>query len=242
MASFFSIDDLPALQGSMQAELTALGRVLNSPLRPLMAIVGGAKTKLELLNNLVRKVNVFVLGGAMANTFLGARDLEAGISLCEHNMAERARGVMANADAAGCKVVLPGDVVIARKLEKGAETKVVPVSEVPSDQMILDIGPTSADQLVKRLANFRTLVWNGPLGAFEISPFNAGTDKVAKAAAALTEKGDLVSVAGGGETVAALAAAQVVADFFYVSSAGGAFLEWLEGKRLPGVEALLTKT
>lgn len=235
---------LPAAAGrSMQAELTALDRVLNNPLRPLVAIVGGAKvsTKLVLLNNLVRKVNVLVLGGAMANTFLSARGLEVGVSLYEHEMGERARGVMANADAAGCEVVLAGDVVIARKLEQGVETRVVPVSEVPSDQMILDIGPASAGQLVKRLASFRTLVWNGPLGAFEVPPFNAATDAVAKAAAALTQRGDLVSVAGGGETVAALAAAQIVADFSYVSTAGGAFLEWLEGKKLPGVEALLTK-
>jgi phosphoglycerate kinase len=232
---------LPAAAGrSMHAELTALDRVLNKPLRPLVAIVGGAKvsTKLDLLNNLVRRVNVLMLGGAMANTFLSARGLEVGISLYEHDMAERARRVMANANAAGCEVILPGDVVIARKLEKSAERKIVPVSEVPSDQMILDIGPDSAGQFVKRLAGFRTLVWNGPLGAFEVPPFNAGTDKVAKAAAALTRKGDLVSVAGGGETVAALASAQVIADFSYVSTAGGAFLEWLEGKKLPGVEAL----
>lgn len=170
--------------------------------------------------------------------YLSARGLEVGISLCEHDMAERARRVMTNADAAGCEVILPGDVVIARKLEKSAETKIVPVSEVPSDQMILDIGPASAGQFIKGLAGFRTLVWNGPLGAFEVPPFNAGTDKVAKAAAALTRQGDLVSVAGGGETVAALASAQVIADFSYVSTAGGAFLEWLEGKKLPGVEAL----
>jgi phosphoglycerate kinase len=232
---------LPAAAGRlMQAELEALDRVLTKPERPLAAIVGGAKvsTKLDLLNNLVKKVNVLVLGGAMANTFLSARGIEVGKSLCEHEMIERARSVMDAADRAGCQVVLPRDVVVAPELETHAPTKTVPVTDVPSDEMILDMGPDSTSRLVTQLGDFRTLVWNGPLGAFEVSPFNAATVAVAKAVAALTRNGRLVSVAGGGETAAALAAARAVEDFSYVSTAGGAFLEWLEGKKLPGVEAL----
>ena len=236
---------LPAAAGrSLQAELDALDKALNNPMRPLAAIVGGVKvsTKLDLLRNLVRKVNVLVLGGAMANTFLMARGLDVGISLCEHEMAASARRVAEMADAAGCELMLPDDVVIAPKLEAGVSTSVVSVSRVPAEQMILDIGPRSTLKLVSRLADFRTLVWNGPLGAFEVPPFDAATVTVAKAVGTLTQQGKLLSVAGGGETVAALATARVTGDFSYVSTAGGAFLEWLEGKNLPGVEALLAKT
>lgn len=235
---------MPAAAGClMQAELEALDRVLTRPARPLAAIIGGAKvsTKLDLLNNLVGRINVLVLGGAMANTFLSARGFEVGSSLFESDMADGARRVMQEADGAGCQVVLPHDVVVSPRLEKHAPGTVVSVSEVPSDQMILDIGPDSTKRLVGQLAGLRTLVWNGPLGAFEVPPFDAATVAVAKAVAALTRGGGLVSVAGGGETAAALAAAHAVEDFSYVSTAGGAFLEWLEGKKLPGVEALLVK-
>lgn len=235
---------LPAAAGRlMKAELEALDRVLNSPARPLAAIVGGAKvsTKLDLLNNLVKQVNMLVLGGAMANTFLSARGIEVGMSLSEHEMFEQARRVMDAANKAGCQLVLPHDVVVSPRLETHAPTKAVPVTEVPTDEMILDIGPDSTKRLVEELARLRTIVWNGPLGAFEVPPFDAATVSVAKAVAALTRNGRLVSIAGGGETTAALVAAHAANDFTYVSTAGGAFLELLEGKKLPGVEALLAK-
>lgn len=235
---------LPACAGRlMEAELKALEAALGSPERPVMAIVGGAKvsTKIDLLTNLVGKVDVLVIGGAMANTFLHALGTDVGASLCEVEMAATARTVLGRADAARCEVVLPSDVVVAAKLEEGAETLTVPVAAVPPDRMILDIGPGSAAALEKRLAACRTLVWNGPLGAFEVKPFDAATNRVAKAAAALTREGKLLSVAGGGDTVAALTAAGAVDDFSYVSTAGGAFLEWMEGKALPGVEALYVK-
>jgi phosphoglycerate kinase len=232
---------LPACAGRlMQAELEALDAALGAPKRPVMAIVGGAKvsTKLDLLNNLVGRVDALAIGGAMANTFLHALGTDVGASLCEAEMAGTARAVLAAADKAGCEIVLPADVVVAEKLEAGAAIQTVPVAAVPPDRMILDVGAGSAAALAARLAECRTLVWNGPLGAFEFKPFDAATNKVAQAAAALTKQGRLLSVAGGGDTVAALAAAGVIDDFTYVSTAGGAFLEWMEGKALPGVEAL----
>jgi phosphoglycerate kinase len=232
---------LPAAAGRlMQAELDHLGKALESPQRPVAALVGGAKvsTKLELLANLIAKVDLLVVGGGMANTFLAARGVEIGRSLAEREMAGTARDIEARAKARGCSLVLPVDAVVAAKLEAGAATRTVAIDAVPADQMILDIGPRSVADIVGRLESCRTLVWNGPLGAFETPPFDAGTKAVAAEAARLTRAGRLLSVAGGGDTVAALAAAGVADDFSYVSTAGGAFLEWLEGKTLPGVAAL----
>lgn len=224
----------------MQAELEALEKALGKPKRPVCAIVGGSKvsTKLELLGNLVGRVDKLVIGGGMANTFLAALGTDVGKSFCEHEMLGTAREIMGKADAAGCEIVLPKDAVVAAKLEDGVATEVVEVGGVPSDQMILDVGPAAAAGLCDMLESCRTLVWNGPLGAFEFKPFDAGTNAVAKKAAELTAAGKLLSVAGGGDTVSALAVAGVQDRFTYVSSAGGAFLEWLEGKTLPGVAAL----
>ncbi|MBH62237.1 MAG: phosphoglycerate kinase [Alphaproteobacteria bacterium] len=233
---------LPAGAGrGMQAELDALEKALGSPDRPVAAIVGGAKvsTKLDLLQNMISKVDFLVIGGAMANTFLQAQGLDVGKSLHEPELAETARDVVAAAERASCEIALPTDVVIAATLSEGAPCDVVEVGSVPADMMILDIGPISAAHLGKRLAECRTLVWNGPLGAFEIPPFDAATNAVAADAARLTKAGELLSVAGGGDTVAALAHAGVAEDFTYMSTAGGAFLEWLEGKPLPGVAALI---
>ncbi len=232
---------LPAFAGRlMQAELEALDSALGNPERPVMAVVGGAKiaTKLELLGNLIERVDQLVIGGGMANTFLNAMSIDVGASLCEHDMAETARGILARADEIGCEVVLPSDAVIAAEFKAGAENRVVPVDAVPADQMILDVGPESVAGLAARIADMRTLVWNGPLGAFEIAPFDLGTVQVAHVAAELTKSGSLLSVAGGGDTVAAMNHAGVAGDLSYVSAAGGAFLEWLEGKTLPGVAAL----
>ena len=232
---------LPAAAGRlMQAELEALDAALGSPKRPVIAIVGGAKvsTKLDLLDNLVGRVDALAIGGAMANTFLAALGTDVATSLCEHEMADVARRVMATADEKGCAVVLPSDVMVAEKLEEGADAETVPVAGVPTGKMILDIGPGSAQALCERLRSCATLLWNGPLGAFEVRPFDAATTRVAREAARLTKEGSLLSVAGGGDTVAALAGAGVLDDFTYVSTAGGAFLEWLEGKTLPGVAAL----
>ena len=232
---------LPAFAGRlMRAELEALNSALGNPERPVMAVVGGAKiaTKLDLLGNLIERVDQLVIGGGMANTFLNAMGIDAGASLCEHDMAETARGILARADEIGCEVVLPSDAVIAEEFKAGAENRVVPVDAVPADQMILDVGPESVAGLAARIADMRTLVWNGPLGAFEIVPFDRGTVQVAHVAAELTKSGSLLSVAGGGDTVAAMNHAGVAGDLSYVSSAGGAFLEWLEGKTLPGVAAL----
>lgn len=232
---------LPAVAGrAMQAELDALESALNDPDRPLAALVGGAKvsTKLDVLLHLVEKVDRLIIGGGMANTFLYALGTAVGASLCEHALAPRVREIMARADAAGCRVLLPSDVVIARELAPGVETRTVPVAAVPDDWRILDIGPASAEALAAELAGCRTIVWNGPLGAFETPPFDAGTVAVARAAARLTQEGRLRSVAGGGDTVAALSHAGVTNDFSYVSTAGGAFLEWLEGRELPGVAVL----
>ena len=232
---------LPAFAGRlMQAELEALNSALGNPERPVMAVVGGAKiaTKLELLGNLIERVDQLVIGGGMANTFLNAMGIDVGASLCEQDMAETARGILARADEIGCEVVLPSDAVIAAEFKAGAENRVVPVDAVPADQMILDVGPESVAGLAARIADMRTLVWNGPLGAFEIAPFDLGTVQVAHVAAELTKSGSLLSVAGGGDTVAAMNHAGVAGDLSYVSAAGGAFLEWLEGKILPGVAAL----
>ena len=232
---------LPAAAGRlMQAELAALANALGSPKRPVAAIVGGAKvsTKLDLLGNLLDKVDLLVIGGAMANTFLHALGTDVAASLCETEMAGTAREILAKADAAGCEIALPSDVIVATKFEAGAAGEIVPVAAVPTGTMILDLGPATARGLAARLKECRTLVWNGPLGAFEIPPFDAATNTVAQAAAELTKSGALLTVAGGGDTVAALAHAGVLEDFSYVSTAGGAFLEWLEGKTLPGVAAL----
>ena len=229
---------LPAAAGRlMQRELEALEATLNAPERPSGAIVGGAKvsTKLTLLGNLVARVDMLAIGGGMANTFLHAQGYEVGRSLCERDMAETARDILNDAERCGCTVVLPEDVVVAPAFEAGAPTEVVAVDEVPPDAMILDIGPESAAGLIDRLGLLRTLVWNGPLGAFEVPPFDRGTNEVAQAAAGMD---GLLTVAGGGDTVAALAGAGVVDQFGYVSTAGGAFLEWLEGRVLPGVAAL----
>jgi phosphoglycerate kinase len=235
---------LPAAAGRlMQQELEHLEKALANPAHPLAAIVGGAKvsTKLELLGNLVDKVDLLIIGGGMANTFLFAQGKPIGISLAERDMAERAREILAKAEARGAEIALPLDAVVAAAFKPGVATATVDVDQVPADQMILDIGPKTVADLKRRLAGCRTLVWNGPLGAFETPPFEAGTMALAKEAAALTQAGKLLSVAGGGDTVAALAMAGVTDRFSYVSTAGGAFLEWLEGKTLPGVAALALK-
>jgi len=232
---------LPSYAGrSMQAELEALEKGLGNPVKPVVAIVGGAKvsTKLDLLANLVRKVDALVIGGGMANTFLAAQGVDVGKSLCEHDLADTARKVLSEAQAAGCSIVLPVDAVVARKFEEGAENEVVPVGSVSGDQMILDAGPETVKAVNNWIDKANTLVWNGPLGAFEIKPFDKATVAAARHAAERTRSGRLVSVAGGGDTVAALNAAGVADDFTYVSTAGGAFLEWMEGKELPGVAAL----
>jgi phosphoglycerate kinase len=232
---------LPAYAGrTMQAELEALTRVLETPSRPLAAIVGGAKvsTKLDLLGNLLAKVDSLVIGGGMANTFLAALGYSVGCSLCEHDLAPTARDIMSEAKAKGRDVVLPVDAVVAKELRAGAPSRVVAVDAVGSDEMILDIGPRTVEHVCSMLASVKTLVWNGPFGAFEVEPFDVGTIQVAEAAAELTTGGKLVTVAGGGDTVAALNAAGVTDRLTYVSTAGGAFLEWLEGKPLPGVEVL----
>lgn len=232
---------LPSCAGRlMEAELRALEKALTSPERPLVAVVGGAKvsTKLELLGNLTSKVDRIVIGGGMANTFLAAQGVDVGKSLCEHDMADAARKIMADAEAAGCELVLPLDIVVAREFKADAPHEIVPASACPPDAMILDAGPASIARIAAVFSGARTLVWNGPLGAFEIPPFNAATDAAARQAASLTRAGRLVSVAGGGDTVAALNSSGSAEDFSYVSTAGGAFLEWLEGKTLPGVAAL----
>jgi phosphoglycerate kinase len=232
---------LPAAAGRlMQAELEALGNALETPKRPVAALVGGAKvsTKLDLLAFIVRKVDTLVIGGAMANTLLFAQGVAIGKSLSERDMAEAARGIIAAAQKAGCTLMLPADAVVAREFKAGAASETVPIDRVPQDGMILDVGPKTVQAIGDRLAQCRTLVWNGPLGAFETPPFDAGTNAVARRVAELTAAGTLLSVAGGGDTVAALAHAGVIDKLSYVSTAGGAFLEWLEGRELPGVAAL----
>jgi phosphoglycerate kinase len=235
---------LPAYAGrTMQAELDALGKALERPERPLAAIVGGAKisTKLDLLGNLLKKVDALIIGGAMANTFLLAQGRKVGKSLAEKDLAATAAKIMDEAKAAKREIVLPVDVVVAQKFEANAPSRVVDVGAVGDNDMILDIGPRSIEYAVSVLARCKTLVWNGPFGAFEMEPFDTGTVEVAEAAAELTQAGRLVTVAGGGDTVAALNAAGVTGRLTYVSTAGGAFLEWLEGKALPGVAVLRVK-
>jgi len=234
---------LPAAAGrSMQAELEHLGRALANPERPLLAVVGGAKvsSKIDLLQNLVGKVQTLVIGGAMANTFLAAQGKSVGKSLHEPDLLDTARAVLARAKASGAEILLPVDLVVAKEFKAGAAHRVVPTDQIGADEMALDVGPATIAEFTARLAKTRTLVWNGPFGAFETQPFDAGTVAAARAVAAATKAGNLLSVAGGGDTVAALAHAGVENDFTYVSTAGGAFLEWLEGKELPGVEALKT--
>lgn len=225
---------------TMQAEIEALAKALEQPVRPVLAVVGGAKvsTKLELLGNLVKKVNILVIGGGMANTFLAAKGKAVGKSLCEKDLLDTARNVLNTAKASGCEIVLPVDATVASEFKAHAANKVVSVDAVGSDDMILDIGPQSIKTVAAKLATAKTLVWNGPFGAFELEPFDTGTNAVAREAARLTKAGALLSVAGGGDTVAALNHAGAADDFTYVSTAGGAFLEWLEGKPLPGVDAL----
>lgn len=233
---------LPSYAGrTMQAELEALSSALTNPARPVMAVVGGAKvsTKLELLGNLVEKAQYLVIGGGMANTFLFAQGKAVGKSLCERDLADTARAILQKAATVGCEIVLPLDAVVAQKFEAYAPSHVVTVDHVGAEDMILDVGPKSVAHVEDLLQKCKTLVWNGPFGAFELSPFDAGTNAIARTAARLTVEGRLLSVAGGGDTVAALNHAHAGESFTYVSTAGGAFLEWLEGKTLPGVAALL---
>ena len=232
---------LPSAAGrSMEAELRALEAALGSPERPVTAVVGGAKvsTKIELLRHLVGRVDRLVIGGGMANTFLAASGLGIGASLAEREMTGTATQIAEAAAGAGCELLLPRDVVVAHRLEAGAPFQILPAEDCPEDAMILDLGPDSVAHIRQAIDDARTLVWNGPLGAFEHPPFDAGTTAAARHAAERTRAGSLVSVAGGGDTVAALARAGVVDDFTYVSTAGGAFLEWMEGRTLPGVAAL----
>jgi phosphoglycerate kinase len=235
---------LPNAAGrSMQAELTHLQKALGNPQRPLLAVVGGAKvsTKIALLENLVKRVEVLVIGGAMANTFLAAEGLAVGKSLFEPDHLETARKILHAANESGAVILLPTDVVVAKEFKAGAAHRTVSARDIADDEMVLDVGPASIAEFENRLIGTRTLVWNGPFGAFETAPFDKGTVAAAKAVAKATRAGNLLSVAGGGDTVAALAHAGVEQDFTCVSTAGGAFLEWLEGKELPGVEALTPK-
>jgi phosphoglycerate kinase len=232
---------LPACAGRlMEAELRALEAALGKPERPVVAVVGGAKvsTKLDLLSNLIEKVDRLVIGGGMANTFLAAQGLNVGTSLCEHDLADTARAIMDKAKAKGCEIILPEDVVVAERFAAGADHVTVAADAVPEGGMILDAGAATVARIITAFDTARTLIWNGPLGAFEIAPFDTATIAAARAAADLTAAGRLVSVAGGGDTVAALNHAGAADRFTYVSTAGGAFLEWMEGKTLPGVAAL----
>ncbi|MGR3622178.1 phosphoglycerate kinase [Pseudophaeobacter sp.] len=232
---------LPACAGRlMQAELQALEAALGAPQRPVTAVVGGAKvsSKLELLSNLIEKVDYLVIGGGMANTFLVAQGLPVGVSLAERLMKDTAAEILAKAEALGCKIILPGDIVVAKKFEAHAENQTLPADQCPEDAMILDAGPDSVAAINAIFEQSKTLIWNGPLGAFEMEPFDAATNAAALKAAALTRAGLLTAVAGGGDTVSALNASGAARDFSYISTAGGAFLEWMEGKTLPGVAAL----
>lgn len=232
---------LPSFAGRlMEIELSALENALENPERPVGAIVGGAKisTKLDLLNNLLEKVDMLAVGGAMANTFLAAQGLSVGTSVKEESMFDTARDIMAKAKARGCDLVLPVDVIVASDFMAGAPTETVDATAIPDGWMALDIGPKTRALLIEKLSTLKTLVWNGPLGVFELPPFDEGTNAVAQAAAKLTKEGKLKTVAGGGDTVSALRHAHVLHDMSYVSTAGGAFLEWLEGKILPGVISL----
>lgn len=233
---------LPSAAGRlMQAELEALGGALGTPKRPVAAVVGGAKvsTKLEVLENLTKKVDVLIIGGGMANTFLHAKGVNVGKSLCEHDMADTANKIMNGAEANNCKIILPVDGVVAREFKANADNEAVDINAVPEDTMILDAGPETVKLANAALDTCKTVVWNGPFGAFEIEPFDMATNAVAQHAAKLTKAGNLISVAGGGDTVAALEHAGAKDDFTYISTAGGAFLEWLEGKDLPGVTVLM---
>ncbi|TDW35703.1 phosphoglycerate kinase [Rhizobium azibense] len=235
---------LPAYAGrTMQQELEALEKGLGSPARPVVAIVGGAKvsTKIDLLMNLVKKVDALVIGGGMANTFLAARGTNVGKSLCEHDLGETAKQIMIEAATAGCAIILPEDGVVAREFKAGAANQTVDINAIPEDAMVLDVGPKSVEVVKAWIERAQTLVWNGPLGAFEIEPFDKATVAAAKYAAERTKAGKLTSVAGGGDTVSALNHAGAADDFSYVSTAGGAFLEWMEGKVLPGVAVLSGK-
>lgn len=232
---------MPAYAGRlMEEELNALEKSMSSPERPLMAIVGGSKvsTKLELLLNLIQKVDILAVGGAMANTFLKAQGKPTGASLVEDDLIPTALEILKKAEAKKCQILLPIDVVVSPKIEKGTEGKTIDIKDISSGDMILDVGQVSQDNLAEYAGKSKTLIWNGPLGVFEVPPFDQGTNSLAKAVAKLTKSGNLLSVVGGGDTVAALTHAGVIEDFSYVSSAGGAFLEWLEGRELPGVEAL----
>ncbi len=232
---------LPSCCGRlMQKELEALQQALGDPTHPVVAVVGGAKvsTKLELLGNLIRKVDTVIIGGGMANTFLAAQGVDVGKSLCEHEMTDTAKQILDEAKQQDCEIMLPLDVVVAREFAENAPNEIVPANACPEDAMILDAGPVTIARIALTFEGAKTVVWNGPLGAFEIAPFNAATDAAAKRVAALTRAGRLLSVAGGGDTVAALNTSGSADDFTYVSTAGGAFLEWLEGKELPGVSAL----
>jgi phosphoglycerate kinase len=241
-ASLEAITDLlPSYAGLlMMAEITALGEALDQPERPVVAITGGAKvsTKIEVLTNLVSRVDRLVVGGGMANTFLLAKGFTLGASLVERDFVATAKDIMAKAERSGCEIVLPIDVVVAKELKAGADWQGCAVDQVPSDAMILDFGPKSVTALKHRLSQVKTVLWNGPLGAFETPPFGEGTFALAREVGRLTKNGKLVSVAGGGDTVRALNEARVAEDFSYVSTAGGAFLEWLGGAELPGVVAL----
>jgi phosphoglycerate kinase len=235
---------LPSVAGRlMQTEIEALSGALERPQHPVIAVVGGAKvsTKMAVLGHLTEKVDQIVIGGGMANTFLYANGVDIGKSLCEKEMADDARAIVEIAAKAGCEIVLPLDVVVADAFAEGARSETVGLNDVPSDMMILDIGPKSIADLQLRLKSAKTVLWNGPLGAFEVSPFDGGTNAVAKSVAELTSAGQLLSVAGGGDTVSALANAGAKDGFSYVSSAGGAFLEWIEGKTLPGVAVIITE-
>jgi len=232
---------LPTCAGlSMEAELNALNEALEAPERPVLAIVGGAKvsTKLSVLNNLVQKVDYLVLGGGMSNTFTYASGTDVGLSLCEKDMADEAKAIIAKAKEHGCEIILPKDVCIVSELKEGADHEYVDRTAIPADKEAVDAGPAAAEYVAEVLQKCKTVLWNGPLGVFEISPFDFGTNTVAKTVADLTKDGKVVSVAGGGDTVSALENAGVASDFTYISTAGGAFLEWLEGKTLPGVAAL----
>ncbi|MFA6279584.1 MAG: phosphoglycerate kinase [Bdellovibrionales bacterium] len=232
---------LPAAAGRlMEEELSALGKALDHPEKPLAALIGGSKisTKLDLLNNLVAKVDILVLGGGMANTFLAAKGTAIGKSLYEPDMLDTARAIMATADGRGCHILLPTDVVVAGETKAGAAHQTVSVNAVPADQMIFDLGEKTVKDIKENLSLCRTVIWNGPLGVFEMPPFDAATNEVAIAVADLTKRGKILSVAGGGDTVSALSHAGVTHGISYLSTAGGAFLEWLEGKTLPGVAAL----
>lgn len=232
---------LPSCAGRlMQAELSALEAALGEPVRPVVAVVGGAKvsTKLDLLGNLVAKVDHLVIGGGMANTFLAAQGIDVGKSLAEHDMTDTALEILSKAQDAGCEIILPSDVVVAREFAANAANETVAADACPSDAMILDAGPAAVAKISDVFEHANTLIWNGPLGAFEIEPFDAATNAAALKAAELSDAGNLTSVAGGGDTVAALNKAGAAARFTYISTAGGAFLEWMEGKELPGVAAL----